>query len=99
MDPMSPEIAVLRALLRLARRRTPASLDEILVRVGVDAPSARRALASLARAGLVHRTVHGPRLTLSGFAIAVATAAAVPAKRPASLRRTVLPLVRRRPAA
>jgi DNA-binding IclR family transcriptional regulator len=75
---MTPEIAVLRALLRLARRRTPATLDEILVRVGIEAPAARRALASLARAGLVHRTVQGPRLTLAGFAVAVAVAASAP---------------------
>lgn len=99
MVAMQPEIAVLRALLRLARRRTPATLEQILLRVGVDAPAARRALASLARAGLVHRTPEGPRLTLPGFAVAVATAASVPgtAKRAAPAR--VIPFARRRPAA
>jgi predicted transcriptional regulator len=113
MASMSPEIAILRALLRLARRRSPASLDEILVRVDADADEARRALNALARAGLVHDTQTGPRLTMAGFAVAVAMAATPPAKQPrkrqasvaagagasAGARARVLPLVRRRRAA
>lgn len=101
---MSCEIAVLRALLRLARRRTPPTAGELLVRVDADAPAIRRALGSLARAGLVQRTPAGPRLTLAGFAVAVATTAAVPAQRASKAPRTarararVVPLVRR-PAA
>lgn len=101
---MSCEIAVLRALLRLARRRTPASAGELLVRVDADAPAIRRALGSLARAGLVHRTPAGPRLTLAGFAVAVATTATVPvpaqraSRSPRTARARVVPLVRR-PAA
>lgn len=99
---MTPEIAVLRALLRLARRRAPASLDEILVRVDADADEIHRALAALSRAGLVYRIETGPRLTMAGFAVAVATTAAVPAPRkraPAARPPRVVPLVRRRRAA
>ena len=101
---MTPEIAVLRALLRLARRRSPATLEELLVRVDADADDVQYALRQLARAGLVHTEKNVPRLTMTGFAIAVAMTAAVPKqsgtgkKKPASPAR-VVPLVRRRRAA
>jgi DNA-binding IclR family transcriptional regulator len=102
MVAMNPEIAVLRALLRLARRRTPASVEQILFRVGVDAQATRRALASLVKAGLVHKTPDGPRLTLPGFAVAVATAG-VSAERMKKTERKQAQVVslssRRRPAA
>ena len=105
MDTMNPEIAVLKVLLGLTRekpRRASAPLGEILLRSGIERESAHRALASLARSGLVHRTPDGPRLTMAGFAIAVATAAAIPSKKPMPRRpmpARVLPMVRRHRAA
>ena len=89
---MSLEIDVLRALLRLARRRTAPTVEQLLLRVQADEPALRRVLASLGRAGLVNATPKGPRLSLTGFAIAVAYAqrrrpAAAPARAPAPLRR------------
>ena len=72
---MSCEIAVLRTLLRFARsprRLGPASLANVVSRVGEDPAVVHRALASLARQGLVLKTPEGVRLSLSGLAIAVA---------------------------
>lgn len=83
MARMNSEIEVLRALLRLARRRSNVTLAAIVDRVDVEPRAAQRALASLSRSGLVFRGPDGLRLTLAGFAIAVATTAAVPAKRSA----------------
>jgi DNA-binding IclR family transcriptional regulator len=71
---MSLEIDVLRALLRLARRRSAPTLDQIVVRVGSDEPAVRRALSALAKSGLVQRTPAGLRLSMAGLAIAVACA-------------------------
>lgn len=110
---MSYEITVLRALLRLARRRAPATVEDILVRVGGEEADVRRALGALARAELVYRTAEGPRLSLAGFAVAAACAAPVarkakqpkaPAPTPAPADKAqaggrVIPLVRRRRAA
>lgn len=106
---MSYEIDVLRALFRLARKRTHASHEDLLVRVGGDLRDVRRALTVLARAGLVHRTVDGPRLTLAGLAVAASCAAPVGAgvkkkRKPAATvqalpRARVLPMVRRHRAA
>lgn len=97
---MSLEIDVLRALLRLARRRTPPTLEQLVVRVGGEEADVRNALASLARNGLVQRTPAGLRLSLSGLAVAVACAQR---PRPRSIARpqapSSLPLVRRRRAA
>jgi predicted transcriptional regulator len=101
MGPMSPEIAIVRALLRLARRRSPTSLEQLLVRVDVDARDIERALRKLTHDGLVHMTETGPRLTMNGFAIAVAMAAMPAPKtaaRPVAPAR-VEPMVRRRRAA
>lgn len=75
MASMSTEIAVLRALLRLSRRRTPATFTDLLDRVGGDANDVQRALASLARAQLVQRSGESARLSLAGLAVAVAAAA------------------------
>jgi DNA-binding IclR family transcriptional regulator len=69
---MSHEIDVLRALLRLAPRRKSPTLDELVVRVGGDGQTVRRALFTLARGGLVQRTSTGLRLSLAGLAVAVA---------------------------
>jgi hypothetical protein len=71
---MNLEIDVLRALLRLARRRTPPTIEQVLVRVGDDELAVRSALSSLARRGLVQRTPAGLRLSLPGLAVAVACA-------------------------
>jgi len=72
---MSTEIAVLRALLRLSRRATPATFTELLDRVGGDAIALQRALASLARAQLLQRSGESARLSLAGLAVAVAATA------------------------
>ena len=87
---MSLEIDVLRALLRLARRRTPPTLEQLVVRVGGEEADVRSALASLAKSGLVQRTPAGLRLSLSGLAVAVACAQA-PAPRGASAGAVVAP--------
>jgi predicted transcriptional regulator len=64
---------VLRAMLRLARRRQPADDGEIAVRVGRAPHAVRSALRHLEGAGLVERLEQGAsRLTLPGFALAVA---------------------------
>src|SRR5690606_28630588 len=76
---MSLEIDVLRALLRLARRRTNPTIDQLVVRVGAEEASVRRALSSLARDGLIQRTPAGMRLSLFGLAVAVAVAKRAPA--------------------
>ena len=75
MASMSTEIAVLRALLRLSRRATPATFSELLARVGSDATELQRALASLARSELVTRSGESARLSLAGLAVAVAASA------------------------
>lgn len=97
---MSLEIDVLRALLRLARRRTPPTLEQLVVRVGGDEADVRRALGALAKRGLVQRTPAGLGLSLAGLAVAVACAQR-PATRPARVaaRPSSVPLVRRRRAA
>jgi len=95
---MSLEIDVLRALLRLARRRTPPTLEQIVVRVGGEEADVRRALRSLARSGLVQRTPAGLRLSMAGLAVAVACAQrSRPVARPPVASSS--PLVRRRRAA
>lgn len=70
---MSYDLQVLRALLRLSRRSVPASVDELLVRVGGEPDDVRRALGALVRSELVQRTPRGPALTLAGLAVAVAS--------------------------
>jgi len=95
---MSLEIDVLRALLRLARRRTPPTLEQLVVRVGGEEADVRRALRSLAKSGLVQRTPGGLRLSMAGLAVAVACA-----QRPRQAARpelaSTVPLVRRHRAA
>jgi DNA-binding MarR family transcriptional regulator len=76
---MHYELSVLRALLRLARRRAAADIDQLLVRVGGAPADLRVAMRRLEQAGLVERLPgtgegHG-RLTLSGLAVAVASVA------------------------
>ncbi len=104
MESMTLEISVLRALLRLARRRSPATTSELLVRVEADGQELERILDRLARAELVYRTEAGTRLSLGGLAVAAASCAPVRGapkakKQEAAARARVLPMVRRRRAA
>ncbi len=74
---MHYELSVLRALLRLARRRCAADIDQLLVRVGGAPAELRDAMRRLEQAGLVERLPGAGdgngRLTLSGLAVAVAS--------------------------
>lgn len=93
---MSLEIDVLRALLRLARRRSPPTLAQVVTRVGGDEAAVRRALRTLARSGLVQRAPAGVRLSLPGLAVAVACARRSPVRseaRPAEVAVGAVPLV------
>jgi Mn-dependent DtxR family transcriptional regulator len=70
---MSIDIMILRAMLRLARRRKAADEGEVAVRVGGAPGSVRAALRRLDARGLVERRPgEPPRLTMAGFAVAVA---------------------------
>jgi hypothetical protein len=69
---MNHELLVLRAVLRLARRRAEANVDAIEVRVGSGAPRVRVSLRRLERAGLLYRSGDTAKLTLEGLALAVA---------------------------
>ena len=85
---MSTEIAVLRALLRLSRRRAfsaGVTLADLVAAVSrttrrrsadpVASPDdVQRALGSLARGQLIQRTGDSARLSLGGLAVAVAAA-------------------------
>ena len=97
MASMSTEIAVLRALLQLSRRATPATFSELLARVGSDASDLQRALASLARSELVTRSGESARLSLAGLAVAAAASAqarrAKTVARPAHARAAGAPVV------
>jgi Mn-dependent DtxR family transcriptional regulator len=67
------DASVLRAMLRLARRRQPADDGEIAVRVDQPPHAVRASLRRLDDAQLVERQHHGTvRLTMAGFALAVA---------------------------
>lgn len=87
----SLDIDVLRALLRLARRQTPPTMEQLVVRVGAEPEAVRRSLVALARNGLVQRTPGGLRLSLPGLAVAVAYAQrpATPASRVARSRPSI----------
>lgn len=105
MESMSLEIDTLRALLRLARRRTPATLAELLVRVDTDAETLARVVERLVRTDLAFRVGAGVRLSLGGLAVAAASCPPIARRRPAPAAKpvrapaAVLPLLRRRPAA
>jgi Mn-dependent DtxR family transcriptional regulator len=67
------EAKVLRAMLRLARRRAAVDVGGVADRAGGSAGDVREALRRLEGWGLVDRAgSRGPRLTMSGFALAVA---------------------------
>jgi hypothetical protein len=80
---MSTEATVLRAMLRLARRREAAEEEALAVRVGSDGGRLRAVLRRLEAAGLVERRPDlPPRLTMAGLAVAIGSLPA-PAVRPA----------------
>ena len=89
LSPKALDLAVLRSLLSLARRATPPTLEQLADGVAVEPSAVRRSLIALARAGLVQRTPQGLRLSLSGLAVAVATAKAPRPVAPA----TVVPAI------
>ena len=70
---MGYDISVLRAILRLARRRLGADLEQISLRVTGEGGDVRSAVRRLERAGLVARTNDTVRLTMAGLAVAVAS--------------------------
>jgi len=63
---------ILRAMLRLARRRQEADDGEIAVRVCQPPSAVRGGLRRLDALGLVERREASTRLTMQGFALAVA---------------------------
>jgi Mn-dependent DtxR family transcriptional regulator len=69
---MSIELTVLRAMLRVARRREAADVEALAVRVGGSPAEVRDALRLLDAAGLVERRGRSaPRMTMAGLAVAV----------------------------
>jgi DNA-binding transcriptional ArsR family regulator len=94
-------VTVLRALLRLARGRLPADREQLLLRTGGTITSLRTALRSLEGAGMVERLGDdSARLTMAGFAVAVAAAAHARKKSRAVVSRLRIPkrVVRKRAA-
>jgi Mn-dependent DtxR family transcriptional regulator len=80
---MNDDSLVLGAMLRLARRRVEANVNELFERVQMDPSRIRASLGRLDAAGLIERRTTGARLTLSGLATAVALR---PARARAALR-------------
>jgi Mn-dependent DtxR family transcriptional regulator len=71
LDPF--DVMVLRAMLRLARRRQEAEDGQIAVRVSRPPSAVRAAARRLEQRGLVDRRgTSAARLTMAGFALAVA---------------------------
>ncbi|MEO9232464.1 MAG: hypothetical protein ABI421_03935 [Polyangiaceae bacterium] len=74
---MNYEHSILRALLRLARRRSTADAGRLLDRVGGTTAELRDAIRRLEADGFVARlTEENVRLTMPGLAVAVASIAA-----------------------
>ncbi len=69
---MNDDNMVLGAMLRLARHRVEANTDELFERVHLDGARIRASLARLDAASLVERRGSGARLTMTGFAVALA---------------------------
>lgn len=70
---MNSDAMVLKAMLRLARRRVAAEDSEIAIRVGESSASVRASLRRLGALGLVEaRAAGGARLTMAGLALALA---------------------------
>jgi DNA-binding GntR family transcriptional regulator len=82
---MSIEGTVLKALLRLARRREAAEEEALALRVGSDRGVVRAVLRRLEAAGLVERRAsRAPRLTMAGLAVAVGLLPVAAARRRAA---------------
>lgn len=73
---MNYEHSILRALLRLARRRSAADSERLLDRVGGTTAELRDALRRLETDGFIDRRAEdNVRLTMPGLAVAVASIA------------------------
>jgi Mn-dependent DtxR family transcriptional regulator len=81
------DVMVLRAMLRLARKRQQADDSELALRVARPPHAVRSAVRRLAAQGLVERRPEARRLTMEGFALAVALLPRA-AQAPRPLRRT-----------
>jgi hypothetical protein len=79
---MSYDLSILRAVVRLCRRRSAVDLEALALRAGGELADARAAIARLERRGLALRTARGARPTLAGLAVAVAAAERRLAKSP-----------------
>ncbi|MGD0677622.1 MAG: hypothetical protein ABSC94_19570 [Polyangiaceae bacterium] len=78
---MTFDSRVLKAMLRLARRREAAGDDEIAIRTGGTASQVRAAVRRLRASGLVEMRDGRPaRLTMEGLAIALALLPSRPAR-------------------
>jgi RIO-like serine/threonine protein kinase len=66
------DLTVLRALARLSRMRKVVDCEALALRAGGSLEEVRGALGRLSREQLVDRTA-GPRLTMAGLAVAVAS--------------------------
>jgi DNA-binding Lrp family transcriptional regulator len=71
---MSIDIEVLRAMLRLARRRTEATEAELGPRVRAEPSEIRSSIRRLRVLGLIESRGSAARLTLEGLALSVALA-------------------------
>jgi Mn-dependent DtxR family transcriptional regulator len=71
---MSIDIEVLRAMLRLARRRIAVTEADLALRVHAEPPAIRASIRRLGALGMVDRQSADTRLTLEGLALAVALA-------------------------
>ena len=69
---MSTDARVLRAMLRLSRRREAADEEGLVVRSGGTKAEVRASLRRLEALGFVERRADRPRLTMQGLAAAVA---------------------------
>jgi len=84
---MSIDANVLRAMLRLARRREAAADNAVALRVGGTASQVRASMRRLRAGGLVEiRGTCEARLTMSGLAVAIALLPTAPPARISSRR-------------
>ena len=83
---MRYETQILRAMLRLARRRQAAEVEALLERVEGEGADVREALRRLEAQGLVERAGASARLTMPGLAVAVACVAAKAGKKSTRVR-------------